>query len=58
MAFQFSFEKLNEFILQCGSIHESYRFCTNALEQLAKLIPFDQGRIYFLNEQLAILMNI
>ena len=54
MAFQFSFEKLNEFILQCGSIHESYRFCTNALEQLAKLIPFDQGRIYFLNEQLAI----
>ena len=54
MAFQFSFEKLNEFILQCGNVHESYHFCINTLEQLAEIIPFDQGRIYFLNDQFAI----
>lgn len=48
------FELLSDVVLQCGSIHESYQFCINALEQIASVVPFDQGRVYFLNDRLNI----
>lgn len=54
MAQTISSNNLQSLILQCGSIHECRRFCTNALDQLATVVPFDQGRIYFLNEDMAI----
>lgn len=46
----FDWESLNSFLLKCGSVHEPHRFVTNALEQLQPLVPFDQGRAYFINK--------
>ena len=43
--------KLNEYLLQCATIHIPQDFSLAVLEQLPKLVPFDQGRIYFLDDE-------
>lgn len=42
-------EKMNTLLLECGSVHNARNFCITALKQIKTLIPFNQGRIYFLN---------
>lgn len=44
-------EKLNEFLLQCGAVHDPVNFCNNALKRVGKLVPYDQGRVYYLDER-------
>lgn len=36
-------EALSDYVLSCGSIHEPYRFCVNALQSMRSLVDFDQG---------------
>lgn len=54
MPSQVPWEKMNQVLLQCGSTHEAHRFNINALVQLQSVIPFDQGRLYFLNDNLEV----
>lgn len=48
---QLPWEKMNQFILQCGLQRDSRGLAETALRKLSALIPFDQGRLYFLNSQ-------
>jgi len=50
MASKVQWEKMNQLLLQCGSVHEARSFCVNAIEQTQTLVPFDQGRVYFFND--------
>lgn len=43
-------EKLNQIILDCGSIREVTKFCTTTINLVQEIIPFDQGRVYFIND--------
>lgn len=42
--------KLNEFLLQVGAEDDQTRFCVNALMRLKNVVSFDQGRVYFMDE--------
>lgn len=42
--------KLNEYLLQVCTVHEPLAFCREALRLLPKLVGFDQGIVYFLDE--------
>ena len=42
--------KLNEYLLQVTTIHQPHDFCVAALDLLPKLISYDQGIVYFLDE--------
>lgn len=39
----FPWERGNEFLLKVGGIHEPYRFCVTALEEMHSLVEFDEG---------------
>lgn len=41
---------INEFLLRCGSNTDPYSFGEDVLNRIGKLIPFDQGRLYFLDD--------
>lgn len=43
--------KLNEFLLQVGALDEQVPFCVNALNRLRNIVSFDQGRVYFFDEE-------
>ena len=42
--------KLNEYLLQVTTIHQPHDFCVAALDLLPKLVSYDQGIVYFLDE--------
>ena len=42
--------KLNEYLLQVATIHQPHDFCVAALDLLPKLVSYDQGIVYFLDE--------
>jgi DNA-binding CsgD family transcriptional regulator len=42
--------KINDFLLDIGNIRDPKEFCVQVLDKIYPLIPFDQARIYFLNE--------
>lgn len=42
--------KVNEILLQCGEVDVLHDFEVNVLQKMQKLIPFDQGRIYFMSD--------
>ena len=42
-------EKINNYILSCGSIHEPYQFCVNVLQSIGELIDFDEGVVLMLD---------
>ena len=50
MPSQAQWSKLNEDLLQVGAEDDQTRFCVNALVRLKNVISFDQGRVYFLDE--------
>ena len=43
--------KLNEYVLQVTTIHRPDDFCKAALDLLPKLVAFEQGTIFYLDEQ-------
>ncbi len=51
MPSQAQWNKLNEYLLQVGVQDDTIAFGVNALERLRNLVPFDQGRVYFLDEE-------
>lgn len=36
-------ERIHEYVLTCGEVHDPYKFCVTALENIRDLVPFDQG---------------
>lgn len=50
MVSQTQWEKMNRILLKCGSVHDAHLFSINAFCQLQDLVPFDQGRAYFIND--------
>lgn len=46
--------KLNEIVLECGEVHEPRNFGIKTIEQVKELISFDQGRVYFLNDNMKV----
>lgn len=39
----------NEFLFECGSVHEPYRFCITVLEKIRDLVPYDQALFLMLD---------
>lgn len=50
MASQIPWERMVQVLMQCGNVHDAHNFSVNAIEQIRTLIPFDQGRVYFFND--------
>ncbi|MBQ9058622.1 MAG: helix-turn-helix transcriptional regulator [Atopobiaceae bacterium] len=44
-----SWEVGNDFLLECGSIHEPYRFCVTVLEKIRDIVPYDQALFLMLD---------
>lgn len=44
-----SWTECSDFILECGSIHEPYRFCVNVLDKIRDIIPYDQALFLMLD---------
>ena len=42
-------KECSDFILDCGSIHEPYRFCVNVLDKVRDIIPYDQAVLLMLD---------
>ncbi|MDR1248805.1 MAG: helix-turn-helix transcriptional regulator, partial [Treponema sp.] len=42
--------KINDFLLDCGNYRDAKEFSRRILDRIGALIPFDQGRLYFLND--------
>jgi hypothetical protein len=49
MPSQAQWSKLNEFLAQVGAYDEAMPLAVNTLNQLRKLVVFDQGRVYFMD---------
>lgn len=45
-----TWESINRFLLNCGGYHESKKFCIQVIEKLYQLIPYNQARAIFINE--------
>lgn len=43
-------ERIDDFLLGCGEIRTPERFACEVLNDIGDLIPFDQGRLYFLDD--------
>jgi DNA-binding CsgD family transcriptional regulator len=43
--------KINDFLLECGRVNNPRDFGIQVLKKLDALIPYDQGRVYFLDDQ-------
>ncbi|MGI6229423.1 MAG: helix-turn-helix transcriptional regulator [Tractidigestivibacter sp.] len=50
MPSQAKWNKLNQFLLSCGAVHEPTAFCFSVLKNLPLIVHFDQGRCYLLDE--------
>lgn len=44
------YQQVNQFVLACGSIHAPKEFAIGIVHKLKLFLPFDQARIYFINE--------
>ncbi len=42
--------KMHEFLLDSGNIREPREFCIQIVKKIYSLIPYDQARIYFIND--------
>jgi DNA-binding CsgD family transcriptional regulator len=43
--------KINDFLLDCGKVNNPRDFSVQVLKKVDALIPYDQGRVYFLDDQ-------
>jgi len=46
---QLPWKECSDFILECGSIHEPYRFCVKAIDAIRDIIPYDQAVLLMLD---------
>ncbi|MBN1316010.1 MAG: hypothetical protein JXA42_11095 [Anaerolineales bacterium] len=42
--------RIHEYLLKIGNIREPKDFCVQAIKNIYSLIPYDQARVYFVNE--------
>ena len=42
-------ERCSDFILECGGVHEPYRFCVRVLERIRDIVPYDQALFLMLD---------
>ena len=42
-------KQISDFILDCGSVHEPYRFCVSVLEKIKEVVPYDQALFLMLD---------
>lgn len=42
--------KIHKFLIKCGEVHEPRHFCISIIESLNDLVPYDQAKLYFLEE--------
>lgn len=42
--------KINDFLVDVGNVREPKEFCVQVLKKIYQLIPYDQARIYFIND--------
>ena len=42
-------KQCSDFVLDCGSVHEPYRFCRRVIERIADLVPYDQSLFLMLD---------
>ena len=47
---QIPWVKMQDFLFDCGSVREPRKFCERIVNRIDMLIPFDQARFYFLND--------
>ncbi|GHU66089.1 hypothetical protein AGMMS49983_15040 [Clostridia bacterium] len=43
-------EQVNQFLLTCGNVRAPRDFCVEIVRKISSLVPFDQARIYFIND--------
>ena len=48
--FDVNWSKIYEFLLKCGEIREPREFSSNLIKKIDGFIPYDQARIYFMND--------
>lgn len=46
---QLPWKECSDFVLECGSIHEPYRFCVNVLDKIRDIVPYDQALLLMLD---------
>ena len=46
---QLPWKECNDFILECGGVHEPYRFCVNVINAIRDIIPYDQAVLLMLD---------
>lgn len=46
--------KIHTFLIDCGSIRNPKEFCVQIIKKIITLIPYDQARIYFINDNEAV----
>lgn len=51
MPSQVQWTRLSEFLLRVGASDEKVPFCVGVLEHLGRVVPFDQGRVYLMDEK-------
>lgn len=43
-------ERIYDYTMACGQVHDPYQFVVTALEEIDELVPYDQGLAYCLDE--------
>ena len=38
-----SWKECSDFVLECGRVHEPYRFCVKVIEHIRNIVPYDQA---------------
>ncbi len=51
MPSQVQWARLSDFLLRVGACDETIPFCVTALERLGRVVPFDQGRVYLMDDR-------
>ena len=50
MSFSLPWNRINDFLLDCGRVRDPKEFAKTVMDRISALIPFDQARLYFLND--------
>lgn len=48
---EFPWERIYDYVLECGAAHDPAHFVTAVLDNIGDLIPYDQGVAFFLDEK-------
>jgi DNA-binding CsgD family transcriptional regulator len=50
----YSFDDINDFLINCGNSDDPHELSVKIIEGMNKIIPYDQARIYFLDQKGAV----